>query len=158
MTTANDMLSIWQTRPQAGALFLRYCRKALSSHLWPLLATHNSTYLLNKATARCKWDKPAVRTHFTCVVKYLGTHYDYSLVQKSPFTTLLYSVPCFLKHSKRLQTSPKGQSCIRSMGKWVLASYSSQRENAKVWCPALAGSSDYLPLLAFHTMPSCLCT
>lgn len=85
------MLSIWQTPPRAAALLLRYWRKTLPSHLWPLHATHNNTCLFNKDFGRCKGDKPC----------------EY----------ILYALLNVLEHVMiiRLFKSPRSQPCFNSL-------------------------------------------
>lgn len=95
MTTANDMLSIWQTLPQAAALLLRYWGTALSSHLWPLRAAHNNTCLFNKDFGRCKGDKPC--EYILCALVNVLEHVMTIRLFQSP-----RSQPCF--HSLFSQT------------------------------------------------------
>lgn len=127
MTTANDTLSIWQTPPQAAALLLRYWRKTLPSHLWPLHATHNNTCLFNKDFGRCKGDKPC--EYILYALLNVLEHVMIICLFKSP-----RSQPCFnsllsqMRAVRCCKPIPKGQSFILSVRKLVLASYYSQRE------------------------------
>lgn len=116
MTTANDMLSRWQTLPQAAALFLRYWRKTLSSLHSALSLPPSNTCLLHKGSARCQWDKLWIPLRCS------AQHFRICSGHAKVLTHNATLIHC--NDQKNLQTTLKGQSFIFLVGKLVMTFYS----------------------------------